>query len=55
MTEALPDSDEIRQMLPMKRHSTAKEQAYAALYLASDEASYVTGASLIVDGGWYPY
>jgi NAD(P)-dependent dehydrogenase (short-subunit alcohol dehydrogenase family) len=55
MTETLPDSEEIRQMLPMKRHSTAKEQAYAALYLASDEAAYVTGASLIVDGGWYPH
>lgn len=36
---------------PMKRLGRPEELAYAALYLASDEASFVTGAILAVDGG----
>jgi len=34
------------------RTATVNEIAGPALYLASDDASYVTGASLVVDGGW---
>jgi NAD(P)-dependent dehydrogenase (short-subunit alcohol dehydrogenase family) len=34
-----------------RRQGTAWEVAYAALFLMSDESSYVTGQSLIVDGG----
>jgi len=34
-----------------KRQGTPEEVANAALFLASDEASFVTGASLVVDGG----
>jgi len=37
--------------IPMGRFGEAKEMAYAALYLASDESSYVTGAEFMVDGG----
>ena len=37
--------------LPMGRFGEAKEMAYAALYLASDESSYVTGTEFMVDGG----
>jgi NAD(P)-dependent dehydrogenase (short-subunit alcohol dehydrogenase family) len=37
--------------VPMGRFGEAKEIAYAALYLASDESSYVTGAEFMVDGG----
>lgn len=37
--------------IPMGRFGEAKEMAQAALYLASDESSFVTGTSFTVDGG----
>jgi len=37
--------------VPMGRFGEAKEMASAALYLASDESSYVTGTEFMVDGG----
>ena len=37
--------------IPMGRFGEAKEMAYAALFLASDESSFVTGTDFLVDGG----
>ena len=40
---------------PMRRLGTPDEVAGAVLYLASDEASYITAETLPVDGGWIAY
>jgi NAD(P)-dependent dehydrogenase (short-subunit alcohol dehydrogenase family) len=37
---------------PMKRLGKPRELAYGALFLASDESSFMTGAELVIDGGY---
>ena len=57
MTAALAEVDEYRQMIlaatPMGRRGTPDEIAKVALFLASDDASYVTGELIHPDGGWF--
>lgn len=49
------DTDQKKQRrlvhIPMDRFGQAKEMAYAALYLASDESSFTTASTFVVDGG----
>jgi NAD(P)-dependent dehydrogenase (short-subunit alcohol dehydrogenase family) len=50
--DAMPDGGErIMRRLPMKRMATPLEIAQAVVWLCSDDASYVNGDSLVVDGG----
>jgi NAD(P)-dependent dehydrogenase (short-subunit alcohol dehydrogenase family) len=54
--DAIPMAPDIRQrleaMTPMRRTGTPADVAAAVKYLVSEEASFVTGADLRVDGGW---
>jgi NAD(P)-dependent dehydrogenase (short-subunit alcohol dehydrogenase family) len=43
--------EERLQRIPLGRAGKAEDVAYGVLYLASDEASFVTGSELVIDGG----
>lgn len=44
--------DKMLERVPMRRMGKPEEISSAVVFLASEEASYVTGATLFVDGGW---
>ena len=45
-------AQQVKARIPLNRVAEPEEVAYGVLYLASDEASYVTGAELVIDGGF---
>ena len=51
--ESAPEQIEaFLQSVPLDRYGQPEDVAGVATFLASDLASYVTGESLVVDGGW---
>ena len=46
------EMDAMLQRVPLKRIGRPEEVSAMAVFLASEEASYVTGATFYVDGGW---
>jgi 3-oxoacyl-[acyl-carrier protein] reductase len=55
MTDVLPDKvkEELKTRIPLGRMGSARDVAAAVVFLASDEASYITGHVLDVNGGMY--
>lgn len=52
LTQVEAINDAYMERIPMRRPGEADEMAGPALFLVSEDASYVNGASLIVDGAW---
>jgi 3-oxoacyl-[acyl-carrier protein] reductase len=56
ITEGLADLGEdylagMAASIPLRRLGTVDDIGYAALFLASDEAGYITGQTIVLDGG----
>ena len=49
--DSLPEKDDRRDRIPMNRYGRSDEVAGLISYLASDEAAYVTGQNIRIDGG----
>jgi 3-oxoacyl-[acyl-carrier protein] reductase len=53
MTKDLPTdlTSKLNELIPLGRWGSPEEIAYASAFLASDDAAYITGQVLVVDGG----
>jgi 3-oxoacyl-[acyl-carrier protein] reductase len=54
MLEGIPFLDKIVERIPMARLGKPEEVAGAVAFLCSEDASYITGASLSINGGLFP-
>jgi 3-oxoacyl-[acyl-carrier protein] reductase len=56
MTKSLPDGAKEAAMakIPLKRFGSSKDVAHAVKFLASDDAAYITGSTIHVNGGMFP-
>jgi len=49
------EQEGIEKRIPLRRLATPQEVADLAVFLASDQSGYVTGETIVIDGGWLAY
>mgnify|MGYP006144371447 CR=1 FL=1 len=52
--DSLPEKEDRRVRIPMGRYGSTAEIAKTAAFLLSDDAGYITGQNVLIDGGAYP-
>jgi NAD(P)-dependent dehydrogenase (short-subunit alcohol dehydrogenase family) len=52
LKQSLKTREKILNQIPLHRVGKPEEVSNLVIFLASDEASYITGSTIIIDGGW---